>query len=115
MITGAHIIISSTDPEADRAFLRDVFGFRHLDLGDGWLVFALPPSEVAVHPAGRNDVHELYLLVEDVDALVRDLAARGVECDDPRHLDWGRLTAVPLPGGGRLPVYQPLHEVVAGS
>ena len=66
MIIGAHVIIYSTHPEADRAFLRDVLKFPHVDVGDGWLIFALPPAEVAVHPSDHNDVHELYLMCDDV-------------------------------------------------
>ncbi len=108
-IIGAHAILYSTDPEADRAFLRDVLRLPNVDVGDGWLVFALPPSEVAVHPAEKNDVHELYLMVRDVDALVAALAKRGVPCTPPRDLGWGVLTQVTLPGGGRIGAYAPRH------
>ena len=75
MITGAHTIIYSTDPAADRGFFRDVLALPNIDLGDGWLVFGLPPAEVAFHPSEKNDVHELYLMCEDVDALVEHLSA----------------------------------------
>ena len=109
MIIGAHAILYSTDPEADRAFLRDVLRLPSVDVGDGWLVFALPPSEVAVHPAERNDVHELHLMVKDVDAFVAALARRGVACTRPRDLRWGVLTQVTLPGGGRIGAYEPRH------
>ena len=71
MITGAHSIIYSTDAEADRTFLREVLGFPHVDVGGGWLIFGLPPAEVAVHPSEKNDVHELYLMCEDIETLVR--------------------------------------------
>ena len=83
MITGAHVIVYSTDAEADRAFLRDVLGLRGVDAGEGWLIFGLPPAEVAVHPGEHDDVHELYLLTEDVAALVAELAA-GASCTTPR-------------------------------
>ena len=109
MITGAHAVIFSRKPEADRAFLRDVLGLPHVDAGDGWLIFALPPSEVAVHPARTNDVHELYLMCSDVRAFVRSMQAKGVACSRITRLSWGRLTRVRLPGGGKLGVYEPSH------
>ena len=114
-ITGAHTIIYSTDPVADRRFFRDVLAFPNIDLGDGWLVFALPPSEVAVHPSEKNDVHELYFMCEDVDALVEHLSTAGVPCSPVEEQGWGRLTTVTLPGGGKLGIYQPLHEVIADT
>src|SRR5262245_57164945 len=109
MITGAHSIIYSTNPEADRGFLKDVRGLPHVDVGHGWLIFGLPPAEVAVHPSERNDVHELYLICDDVEAFVSRLAARGLACSAVRDLGWGRLTQVSLPGGGKLGVYEPRH------
>jgi hypothetical protein len=109
MIIGAHSVIFSRKPEADRAFLRDVLGLPHVDAGDGWLIFALPPSEVAVHPARKNDVHALYLLCSDVRAFVRSMRAVGVACSRVKKLSWGRLTRVRLPGGGELGVYEPSH------
>jgi hypothetical protein len=109
LITGAHSIVYSREPEADRALLRDTFGLPNVDVGEGWLIFALPPAEVAVHPARENDVHELYLMTEDVRAFVADMAKRGVACAPPRDLGWGVLTEVRLPGGGKLGVYEPRH------
>jgi len=109
MITGAQSIIYSTDAEADRAFLRDVLGLRGVDVGGGWLIFALPPSEVAVHPAERDDGHELYLLCDDVAAFVADMQTRGVPCTPVADRRWGLLTEVTLPGGGKLGVYEPRH------
>ncbi|MFQ5680285.1 MAG: VOC family protein [Gemmatimonadota bacterium] len=109
MITGAHSIIFSTSPEADRAFLRDVLGLPHVDVGDGWLIFGLPPSEVAVHPSDENDVHELYLLCDDVAALVEEMETRGVSVSPVRDEGWGSLTHLMLPGGGKIGVYQPRH------
>jgi catechol 2,3-dioxygenase-like lactoylglutathione lyase family enzyme len=109
VITGAHSIIYSTNPDADRAFMRDVLGLPAVDVGDGWLIFALPPAEVAVHPAERNDRHELYLLCDDVEAFVTGMRTQGVACAPIRDEGWGRLTQVSLPGGGKLGVYQPRH------
>lgn len=109
MINGAHSIIYSTDPEADRAFLRDVLGLPNVDVGDGWLIFGLPPAEVAVHPSSKNDIHELYLMCEDVDAVVAAMSERGVACEPVEQMGWGRLTRLKLPGGGQLGVYQPRH------
>ena len=109
MITGAHSILYSKDSEADRAFLRDVLGMPHVDVGHGWLIFGLPPAEVAVHPAEENDVHELYLMCDDVDDFVARMEERGVECGAVQAMPWGRLTQLMLPGGGKLGVYQPRH------
>ena len=112
MITGAHVIISSTDPEADRAFLRDVLRFPHVDAGDGWLIFALPPAEVAVHPAEASGRHELYLMCDDVEATVAELGGKGIEFTGPvSDQGWGRLTGIRLPGGGEVGLYQPRHPV----
>jgi catechol 2,3-dioxygenase-like lactoylglutathione lyase family enzyme len=108
-ITGAHSIVYSTRPEADRAFLRDVLGLPHVDVGHGWLIFALPPSEVAVHPSEKNDVHELYFMVDDVAAFVDEMTERGLRCDPPVNQGWGLLTQLTLPGGGKIGVYQPRH------
>jgi hypothetical protein len=109
VITGAHSIIYSKNPEADRAFLRDVLKFPSVDVGHGWLIFGLPPSEVAVHPAEHNDVHEFYLMCEDVEALIGELNGQGVECSAVQNEGWGLLTQVTLPGGGKLGIYQPRH------
>lgn len=108
-ITGAHSIIYSTDAAADRAFLRDVMTFPHVDVGDGWLIFGLPPAEVAVHPGEVNDLHEFYLMVDDVAGFVAEMTARGVVCTPAQSLGWGVLTSVTLPGGGKLGVYEPRH------
>jgi hypothetical protein len=109
MLTGAHSILYSKKPEADRAFLRDVLGLPHVDVGEGWLIFGLPPAEVAVHPSEKNDVHEFYLMCDDVAALAGQLAARGIACAPVRDLGWGVLTQVTLPGGGKLGIYEPRH------
>ncbi len=109
MITGAHVIVYSTNAEADRAFLRDVLGLPHVDVGGGWLIFGLPPAEVAVHPAEQGGRHELYLTCDDVQAFTADMARRQVPCTPLQNLGWGVLTSVTLPGGGTVGVYQPRH------
>jgi hypothetical protein len=108
MITGAHSIIYSRNADADRAFLKDVLGFPHVDVGGGWLIFGLPPGEVAVHPAG-DDSHELFLMTDDVAALVAAMQARGHACEPISQQAWGLATSVTMPGGSKLGVYQPRH------
>jgi len=109
MIIGAHSIIYSKKPEADRAFLRDVLGLPNVDVGDGWLIFGLPPSEVAVHPSEKNGLHELYLMCEDIEVFVAAMKERKVDCGPVLNRGWGLLSEVTLPGGGKLGVYQPRH------
>ncbi len=110
MIVGAHSIIMSKDPEADRAFLRDVLNLPHVDVGHGWLIFGLPPAEVAVHPNDKNDIHEFYLMCDDIRALIADMRERGVVCTPIQQQPWGLLTKVSLPGGGKLGIYEPRHD-----
>jgi hypothetical protein len=109
MITGAHTILYSARPEADREFLRDVLKLPHVDVGGGWLIFGLPPSEVAVHPSEENDVHEFYLIADDLGAFLEEMARRRITCEPAQDMGWGILTRVRLPGGGKLGVYQPRH------
>ena len=109
MITGAHSIIYSANPEADRAFLRDVLKLPHVDVGHGWLIFGLPPAEVAVHPSEKNDVHELYLICDDVQKFVATMKDHKISCDEIQDQGWGVLTHITLPSGGKLGVYQPRH------
>jgi catechol 2,3-dioxygenase-like lactoylglutathione lyase family enzyme len=109
MIFGAHVIVYSTDADADRAFLRDVLGFANVDAGHGWLIFALPPAEVAVHPAETNDRHELYFMCDDVRAEMSALKKKGVTCSDVEEARWGSITKMRLPGGGEVGLYQPKH------
>lgn len=109
MITGAHSIIYSTNAEADRAFFRDVLRFPHADAGQGWLIFGLPPSEVAVHPADENGLHELYLMCDSIDGFIAEMNTHGVACSEVHEQPWGRLTQITLPGGGKLGVYEPRH------
>ena len=107
--TGAHAIIRSTNPDADRALLRDVAKLKHVHARDGWLIFAMPPNGVAGHPAEEHDVNELYLVTGDIDGFVVEMRRRKVTCSTVEHKDWGRLAHVTLPGGGKLGVYQPRH------
>ena len=109
MIIGAHSIIYSQKPEADRAFLRDALRLPSVDVGGGWLIFGLPPAEVAVHPSEENDVHEFYLMSGNVEALIAEMSRRGIACGPVQNQGWGLLTHVTLPGGGKLGVYQPRH------
>ena len=109
MFIGAHAIISSADAESDRRFLRDVLGLSGVDAGEGWLIFGLPPTEVAVHPGEKNDEHELYLMCDDAETFVAEMARRSVSCPAPQNRGWGVVTHVPLPGGGKLGVYEPRH------
>ncbi len=109
MIIGAHSTIYSTSPEADRAFLRDVLKLPHVDVGGGWLIFGLPPAEVAVHPSDKNDLHEFYLMCNNVEAFVAEMQKRGIACGPIQDTGWGLVTELTLPGGGKLGVYQPRH------
>jgi hypothetical protein len=109
MIIGAHSIIYSTDADADRAFFRDVLKLGNIDMGGGWLIFGLPPAEVAFHPAGENGKQEFYLMCEDIQTLVAACEAAGVEVTPVTTEAWGLLVHVKLPGGGYLGVYQPTH------
>jgi len=119
MITGAHFLLYSKDPEADRAFFRDVLEFRSLDIGHGWLIFAMPPAEAAIHPADSDTAQRhaghamlgavLYLMCDDLDALMKSLAARNVLCTEVEEESWGIRTTIPLPSGGEIGLYQPTH------
>ncbi len=115
MINGAHVIIQSKDPDADRAFFQEVLGLPHVDVGGGWLIFALPPSEVAVHPSEKNNVQEFYLMCEDVNALVTALTDDAIVCGPIEDQGWGLLTSITLPGGGTLGVYEPRHARPSGA
>ena len=120
MITGTHLLLFSTDPEADRAFFRDVLRFPAVDAGEGWLIFALPPAELGVHPAegDRHQAHAghqllgavLYLMCDDIEATVKELKAKGVEFLQPIKTEvFGLLTSMRIPGAGELHIYEPRH------
>ena len=111
MISGAHIVLYSKDAEADREFFRKILKFPNVDAGEGWLIFALPPAEVAVHPAEENGSHELYLMCDDLKATIKALKEKKVKCSPPVDEGWGVLARVKLPGGGDLGLYQPKHPL----
>jgi catechol 2,3-dioxygenase-like lactoylglutathione lyase family enzyme len=110
MISGAHVVIYSTDAEADKAFFRDVLKLNSVDVGHDWLIFALPPAEMAVHPSEGSTSHELYLMCDDIEGFTKDMAGRGVKCSAIQDQPWGRLVMLTLPGGGEVGVYEPRHE-----
>ena len=109
MITGAHSIIYSTNADADRDFFRNVLQLTNVDVGDGWLIFGLPPAEVAVHPSEKDDIHEFYLMCDDVEAFVAEMEKKNIACGAVQDMGWGLLSELTLPGGGKLGVYQPRH------
>src|SRR6201985_3010297 len=110
MITGAHAIIPPEDPDGVRAFFADVLGMPSVDAGGGWLIFALPPAELAVHPADRDGRHELYLMCDDIHATLAELRSKGAEvARDVADQGWGLLAAIRLPDGSEFPIYQPRH------
>jgi predicted enzyme related to lactoylglutathione lyase len=110
VITGAHAVLHSRDAVALRAFLRDVLGLQGVDAGGGWLIFALPPAEVAAHPSAEGGSHQLYLMCDDIETTVAELEAKGVEFAGPvEDVGWGLLTAMKVPGGDELGLYEPRH------
>ena len=109
MIFGAHVIVHSNDAAADRAFFQEVLGFSSVDAGHGWLIFALPPAELAVHPAEEDVRNELYLMCTDLKAQIEDLQRKGVSCSEVEEARWGSVTRIRLPGGGDIGLYQPNH------
>jgi catechol 2,3-dioxygenase-like lactoylglutathione lyase family enzyme len=112
VITGAHVIVYSSDADADRAFFRDVLGFPSVDAGGGWLIFALPPAELAAHPSDAGGRHELYLMCDEIESTVAELQAKGVEFTTPvSDQGFGRLTSLKLPGGSELGLYEPRHPI----
>jgi catechol 2,3-dioxygenase-like lactoylglutathione lyase family enzyme len=109
MINGAHVVIYTRDAEADRAFFRDLLGFASVDAGHGWLIFGLPATELAIHPAEDDDRHELYLMCDDLKAEMAALRTKGVECAAVVEARWGPITKIRLPGGGEIGLYEPKH------
>jgi hypothetical protein len=111
-ITGAHVIIYSQDAEADRAFIRDTLGFAGVDAGGGWLIFKLPPAEIALHPTDGEAKHEFYLMCDNIESTLGDLTAKGVEVSGTvRQERWGLIASINLPSGADLPIYEPRHPV----
>ena len=114
MINGAHVIVYSKDPESDRAFFRDILKFPAVDAGHGWLIFALPPAEAAFHPSEKNGPHELYFTCDDLKSTMESLKGKKVKCGSVQEVRWGSLTTIPLPGGGKIGLYQPKHPSAIG-
>ena len=109
MITGAHSKIYSSNPEADLNFFKNILKFPNVDLGHGWLIFALPPSEIAVHPATESGLQELYLMCDDINLFVEEMGGYKIICSEIEDQRWGLLTHLTLSGGGKLGVYEPRH------
>jgi catechol 2,3-dioxygenase-like lactoylglutathione lyase family enzyme len=119
MIIGTHILLYSSDADADRKFLRDVLGLKSIDVGGGWLIFAMPPAEAGVHPIEGEFTQQhaghsllgcvLYLMCDDLDSEMASLQGRNVDCSEVQRAEWGRATTIPLPSGGRIGLYQPAH------
>ena len=114
MISGAHVVVYSKNAEADRAFFREILGFKSVDAGHGWLIFALPPTEAAFHPS-ENDVHELYFMCDDLKTEMASLAKKGVNCSKVEEARWGSITKMRLPSGGNVGLYQPKHPTALVS
>ena len=110
MIIGAHIMLQSRDDKADQAFLTEVLKLGSVDAGQGFLIFGLPPSEVAIHESDSNGAHQLFLMCDDIGAFVADMERRGISVQPPANRGWGTMTEITLPGGGALGVYQPHHK-----
>ena len=120
MILGTHVLIYTTNPDADRAFFRDVLEFQGIDVGGGWLIFKLPPSELALHPgdgqfAQRHADHMMpgalvYLMCDDLQATIASLAKKNVQCTDVETEEWGIRTTIRMPSGGEIGLYQPTHR-----
>ena len=110
-----HAILYSKKADATRQFFRDVLGFPSVDAGHGWLIFAAPPSEVAIHPAEDSEYHELYLMCDDIDATVTELRTKGVETRPIQDRPWGRSTQLLLPSGEEFGIYEPRHPTAIGK
>jgi hypothetical protein len=109
MISGAHAIIYSKQPEADKAFFKTILQLSNVDVGRGWLIFGLPPSEIAVHPTTGKTYHELYLMCDDINAFVEKMQSHKIKCSNVTDAGWDLLTSLTLPGGGKIGVYEPRH------
>ena len=114
-IIGLHAIMYSKKAEATRAFFRDVLGFPSVDAGRGWLIFAAPPAEIAMHPAEDTEYHELYLMCDDIEATVAELEKKGVKAGAIADQPWGRLAQISLPSGEELGIYEPRHPMAIGK
>jgi catechol 2,3-dioxygenase-like lactoylglutathione lyase family enzyme len=110
MIDGVHVLLYSHEADKVRAFFRDVLGRKAIDAGDGWLIFSLPPAELAVHPTDEAAHHELYLMCDDIEETTGQLAAKGVRYTPVEDQGWGLVTMLELPGGEELGLYEPRHD-----
>jgi|SRR5580704_11741000 hypothetical protein len=115
MITGAHSIIYTADAAADKQFFKDILKFPYVDIGHGWLIFGLPPSELALHPAAENGAQEFYLLCDNIEQFIEEMKASQVECSPLKKERWGDIVHISLPGGGKLGVYEPKHARPGGN
>jgi hypothetical protein len=119
-IIGAHVLLYTSEPEALRAVFRDVFKFKHVDAGEGWLIFALPPAELGIHPAEGPTFtsgarHQLTLMCDDINSTIRDLSSKGIKVDgDPEDEGWGVTVMLHLPGGVEVMLYEPRHAMAIG-
>jgi len=109
MITGAHVMLQSTNDKADMAFLTDVLKLPSINAGGGYMIYGIPPAEVSIHGSDRNDVHQLYFMCDDIAAFTGDMTRHGIAFSTPVRQSWGTVTEITLPGGGKLGVYQPRH------
>ena len=110
MIIGAHVMLHSRDEAADRAFLSEVLKFNSVDAGGGFMIYGIPPAEMAIHASDRNDLHQLYLMCEDIEDFVTEMTERAIAFTPPSFQGWGTMTEITLPGGGKLGVYEPHHK-----
>ena len=110
MFNGGHVVIYSNDAEADRQFVRDFLGLGNVDVGGGWLIFSLPPSEIAFHPHDSSTAHDFYFMCDDVQSVCRKFEEHDIEYSEPVDEGWGILSSFKLPGGGKIGFYQPRHE-----
>ncbi len=109
MITGSHSIIYSTKPEKDREFFLNVLKLPNVDVGQGWLIFGLPPSELAIHPGPKNNLHEFYLMCDDIKQFTKAMKKHKIPCSEIKDHGWGLKSQLTLPGGGKLSIYQARH------
>src|SRR5215469_6914331 len=115
MIIGAHVMLQSRNPSADKAFFGGVLNLPSVDAGGGFLIFGVPPAEVAIHDSDSNDVHQLYLMCDDAERFIEEMQRLGIACSEPKELHWGTLFDITLPGGGTLGVYEPRHARPMGA
>ena len=111
MISGIHAILYAQNAEKARAFFRDVLEFPYIEAHDGWLIFALPPAELGIHPTDGESEHELYLMCENLEQTIAVLEKKGVACSEIQDSGWGLLTSVAIPGAGKMGLYQPRHKL----